>query len=307
MNAHNHWCFDFISRRELLSASLNPTVAGEVLHKSKMSYALEHRAEFDRLEKQSTLEPYDYKSELAGISIREGASILDAGCGSGIVSRYLATQHPNSPVVGCDFSQPRVQQAQEAADSIENLSFEQQDLRKLTYPPNEFDLVISRYVIEHQIPRDLTSVIAEMARVLKPGGSLLIIDVDGHMHNVHPQTPAVRRGLQKFSAAKKIDLYIGRKIPYLLAQAGLTSISWRIETLVFQSQLKEAEMDLMRTRFENGSSFFEEVLGGKGAAHTFEKEYLECMSHPQAVSFSNKFIVTAVKPLLLRLDKKQLQ
>lgn len=110
-----------------------------------MSYALEHRAECERLERQSELELYDYKSELRGLPVKEWTSILDAGCGSGVVRRYLATQHPKSHVVGCDFSGQRLEQAREAAHTIPNLDFEQQDLGKLTYFDGQFlILAVSR-------------------------------------------------------------------------------------------------------------------------------------------------------------------
>lgn len=42
-----------------------------------MTYVLEHRAEFGRLEKQSTLEAYDYISELNDVIIQQGVSILE--------------------------------------------------------------------------------------------------------------------------------------------------------------------------------------------------------------------------------------
>jgi tRNA A58 N-methylase Trm61 len=67
-----------------------------------MGYELEHHTEFDRLEKQATIATYDYRSELSGLQIENGAVILDAGCGSGVVSRYLASLDRTSTVVACD-------------------------------------------------------------------------------------------------------------------------------------------------------------------------------------------------------------
>ena len=90
-----------------------------------MGYALESKTEFERLEHQSTFPKYDYKKELEGFTtLSPGSTVLDAGCGSGVVSRYLATSNPNANVIGCDFSKQRVELARDAAQSIPNVSFE---------------------------------------------------------------------------------------------------------------------------------------------------------------------------------------
>jgi ubiquinone/menaquinone biosynthesis C-methylase UbiE len=260
-----------------------------------MSYALEHEAEFDRLEKQSSLEPYDYRNELRDLIVTNGATILDAGCGSGVVSRYLAGLYPNSCVIGCDASTSRVQQARQSARSIRNLTFENQELTNLNYGDDEFNVIVCRYVVQHQIPRDVNRLIGELARVLKPGGTLLAIDVDGLMHNLYPQSACVQEGLQRLIEAEQIDLFVGRKLPMLLSQAGLTSISWRIEALLFRDSLKAAEMELMRDRFDMAAPFFEELLGGRKKSLAFQKEYLKCMDHSEAVTYFTKFIVSGVK------------
>src|SRR4051794_14382575 len=112
-------------------------------------YVLENRAEFERLEKQSTLPKYDFRRELDGLKIKPNAKILDAGCGSGIICRYLSALNPRATVVGCDFSEIRVRQARQAARGYPNLSFECQDLTQLTFQSRTFDAVVSRYVVEH--------------------------------------------------------------------------------------------------------------------------------------------------------------
>ena len=49
---------------------------------------------------------------------RREPAILDAGCGSGVVSRYLATHFPTSRVIACDFSALRIAQAAEECSQL---------------------------------------------------------------------------------------------------------------------------------------------------------------------------------------------
>src|ERR1044071_5914304 len=102
-----------------------------------MSYVLESKSEFDRLEQQSGLSAYDCQRELAlaGLPpLQEGMRLLDAGCGSGVLGRHLAHRYPGCAVVGCDISEIRVCQAREAAGDCPNLHFEVRDLARLDYP-----------------------------------------------------------------------------------------------------------------------------------------------------------------------------
>lgn len=192
-----------------------------------MSYVPEHAEEFNRLEKQSTLPLFDYSKELQGLDVKSGACILDAGCGSGIVSRYLARTYPESQVIACDYTGSLIEKARAAASEITNITFDQQNPQHLEYRDGQFDAIISRFVFHHQNPEGLKRMVAELVRVLKPGGTLIVIDIDSLIFNLYPQTPAVTKGLQKLAASDEVDLYVGRKIPCLLAEAGLESFRGR--------------------------------------------------------------------------------
>lgn len=261
-----------------------------------MSYELKHSVqEFERLERQSSL-LYDYREELKDLALKNGAFVLDAGCGSGVVSRHLAARFPTSRVIACDYTASLLTQAREAAGDIPNLAFEEQDLKQLSYPDGQFDLVVCRFVLHHQDSVSLDKLVAELARVLKPGGEIVLIDVDGFLLNLYPQTPFVAECLRRLAAAGEKDLYVGRKIPYLLSEAGLASVSWRLETLDSQGESKMDYLELIQNRFRVAPAFYERALGGEEPSLKFFQAYLECLGHPQAVYFFHKFIVRAVKP-----------
>lgn len=258
-----------------------------------MTYALEHPDEFERLERQSALPILDYKRELEGVAVKDGARVLDAGCGSGIVSRYLAEQFPHAQVVGCDYTASLIAKATEKASGIENLRLLEENLLRLSFEDGAFDLIVCRFVLHLQAADGQKQVIAELARVLKTGGKIVVIDNDGLIVNLHPQTAAVHEGLRRLSTTSEVDLFVGRKIPALLSNAGLGLISWKIETLEFQGEAKQTRLEMMRDKFTNASDFFQRIVGEGWDA--FQNEYIECLERSDSVCFHNKFIAIAEK------------
>ncbi len=268
-------------------------------------YALENSTEFERLEKQSKVDSYNYETELAGFHPKENGTLLDAGCGSGIVSRYLATLYPSAQVIGCDFSAERVKQASEAASSFTNLKFQAEDLTRLSIPNATLDAVVCRYVLEH-IADETACVTAlkQLHRAMKPGGKLCVVDLDGFMHNLYPQTPLVESFYKRLASERPLDLFIGRKLPEYIKKAGFTDISWDIQTLTFQHGEKlDIELDLLSEKYAQAMPFITSFFGGDSEkARQMVVEYFECARKEGSVLFYNKFIIHAKKTGLSRIE-----
>lgn len=265
-----------------------------------MNYVLESKSEFDRLEQQSGLSGYDYQRELAlsGLPpIQGGMRVLDAGCGSGIVTRYLAGESPGCEVVGCDLSEVRVGQARDAAQGLSNLHFEVRDLARLDYPESHFDVILCRYVLQHLSAEARTAALTGFLRCLKPGGRLVVIDFDGGFLNLHPQpSPWLQEALWKMETRFPVDLRIGRKLPRMLVMAGFTQTQWRIDVLEWRDELLAQERRLLDQRILALEPVLTQVLGSTPEARRFHREYLEALDTPGCVLFYNKFIVTGRKP-----------
>lgn len=117
---------------------------------------------------------------LAGKLIRPGAfdvrgckCILDAGCGNGRYSRFLL-RHADADAVltGFDLSRKMLERARSRLHS-DRVTLAVADLTKLPYPDAVFDAVVCGWVLEH-LP-DPTPGLRELARVMKPGGKLLLL------------------------------------------------------------------------------------------------------------------------------------
>ncbi|MEJ2679137.1 MAG: class I SAM-dependent methyltransferase [Gemmatimonadota bacterium] len=116
--------------------------------------------------------------DLAGRALRRLAQmfsdrdVLELGCGTGLNTKWIAARARR--VVGVDFSEGMLRQAETQVDAA-NASFLRHDLgAALPFEAGSWDVVVFALVLEHLASVD--GPIAEAARVLRPGGALVICE-----------------------------------------------------------------------------------------------------------------------------------
>jgi ubiquinone/menaquinone biosynthesis C-methylase UbiE len=113
------------------------------------------------------------------LSVWDGQNpILDVGTGTGQIPIELCRQSTPAEVVAIDLAEHMLAVGREnvrAAGLQERIRLERQDAKKLPYADGRFAAVISNSIVHH-IP-DPGRVLAEMVRVLRPGGTLLVRDL----------------------------------------------------------------------------------------------------------------------------------
>jgi demethylmenaquinone methyltransferase/2-methoxy-6-polyprenyl-1,4-benzoquinol methylase len=110
--------------------------------------------------------------------LKPGDSALDVCCGTGDLALELAGRvAPGGSVVGCDFSEPMLDLAREkaAARSAAGVRFEWADALSLPYDADRFDAVTVGFGVRNLA--DLDRGLREMARILRPGGRLVILEI----------------------------------------------------------------------------------------------------------------------------------
>ena len=117
--------------------------------------------------------------------------MLDFGCATGRVIRHFAAYHPEAKVMGCDINALHVHWCNYFLPS-NTVVFQNTSLPYLPLEDSSFDIVTAFSVFSH-IEAFETSWIAEIARILKPGGvAYLTIHSERTFKNLHPQWPIYR-------------------------------------------------------------------------------------------------------------------
>jgi demethylmenaquinone methyltransferase/2-methoxy-6-polyprenyl-1,4-benzoquinol methylase len=111
-----------------------------------------------------------------------GETALDLACGTGDITFALASRLSTGNAVGLDITQGMlaIAESKRRESGVENVSFHRGDIMRLPFPEQVFDCVTGGYALRN-VP-DITGALAEILRVLKPGGRFLSLDF-GHPRN----------------------------------------------------------------------------------------------------------------------------
>ncbi len=170
----------------------------------------------------------------AGIS--EGMQCLDVGCGGGHVTMEMARLvGPQGRAVGMDIDSTKLDLNRQDAEQqrLTNVEFRKGDAHDL-HEESLYDIVYSRAVLCHL--RDPGSVVEKMARAAKPGGAVVVEDVEMSGHFCYPENRAFNRYLEmtfELMRQRGADPDIGRKLPELLRNAGVQDVHVNIVHPVF--------------------------------------------------------------------------
>ena len=161
-------------------------------------------------------------------------NVLDAGCGFGQYSYFIAKKFRNSNVIGVDINEERIKESEKFAqeEGIENLKFDIADLENLNYEES-FDLILAVDVLEH-IENDV-KVLKNFYRALKKDG-LLIISTPSSLggSDVHSDEDAsfieehIRHGYSQDEIKSKLEEAGFEDITFKYTYGKFGSLSWKL-------------------------------------------------------------------------------
>lgn len=156
-----------------------------------------------------------------------GSTVLEAGCGVGAQTVTLAHNSPGAQITSIDISEESVNEARRRIDAagFRNVRFQQADILALPFSPESFDHVFLCFVLEH-LPQP-TAALESLKRLLKPGGTITVIEGDHGSAYFHPDSDAAHRAIAcqvKLQQAAGGNAMIGRQLHPLLTTAGFNAV-----------------------------------------------------------------------------------
>jgi SAM-dependent methyltransferase len=155
--------------------------------------------------------------------LRSGMRLIDVGCGPGSITLGLAEIVGPGEVVGIDIQSPQVAQARRLAANrrTPNVRFEAGDFYALPFPDRSFDAAFTNGVLMHLA--EPVRALAELRRVLRPGGVAAVRDPDFGTAVYAPMTPLLERWLAVRAQVRLHnggDPFLARHYRRLLLDAG---------------------------------------------------------------------------------------
>ena len=255
-------------------------------------------ADVDRLRAQAALSWPREARALAQAGLHDGATVLEGGCGPGIITEHLLEALPQARLTALDLDPEMCElaRARLAGRFDGRLEIVQSSILFTQLPSNSFDFALARFVFQHLSAPDLA--LAEILRLLRPGGRLAILDVDDDLGGlVVPRLPAFEvlgRRVRERQAREAGDRQIGRKLWRLLASAGFVEVD--LSAVVFHSD--ELGLEPFRAQFDPRR--YRAFLGSGGLTpeewHAYQAAVSQLFAAPDAFILQLVLLATGTKP-----------
>lgn len=179
-----------------------------------------------------------------------GSTILEAGCGVGAQTATLCKKSPNALFTAVDISQHSLDQAIERCRMYHNVTFHQSDICNHSFPNASFDHLFLCFVLEH-LPTPANT-LRELLKVVKPGGTVTIIEGDHGSPLLYPDSVAARAVIQCqiiLQERKGGNCRLGSALYPLMTTAGVRNVTVSPRLVYSDKSQPESVQDFVKDTF----------------------------------------------------------
>ncbi|MEV8319594.1 class I SAM-dependent methyltransferase [Streptomyces sp. NPDC059900] len=259
-----------------------------------MRYLMEDTREARRLSEK--VDPDRWVGDRLDAHLRPGMNVLDAGCGPGVIAAAVADRGRGITVTGVDIGSHRV------AEARRNLGGKgtavEADVRHLPFADDAFDLGYCRLML--QFVPDVEAAVRELCRVIRPGGTIVLYELDGQLNWNHPIDDRLQEllsGVLAGTAERGFDWQVGRKLYTVALRCGLRDIDVAVEPYhLIAGSIDPVRREQWALKFDVARPTATAALGSDELADEFFSLFMEHLDRPDTLTYSVAFAVTASVP-----------
>ena len=256
-------------------------------------------AEIERLAAQAH-SGWDKESRtLLWLGLQDGMSMLELGSGPGFITGQLLTLVPNSHITCVEIDRSLIEKAEQHLQhkAGQRVRIVEGSVMDTHLESDQYDFAYARLLFQH-LPDPLGAA-QEIWRVLKPGGKLVVLDIDDELLGLFeppiPEFVPVLKAFGQAQAERGGNRHIGRNLSHILSAAGFHNInlevlgSHSINSGV-QPFVRNIDPDRMRSLTERGLLSEEDL-------ESFRVALMEWTALPDAYTLWLSFLICGEKPI----------
>lgn len=263
---------------------------------SSVAYIMEDSREGSRLEQK--IDPEAWVHSYLEPHLFPGAQVLDVGCGPGTILGAATAPARRARGTGVDLAPLRIRQAQQKNADNTRTQFVRGDVQELQFGSGAFDVVYSRMLLQY-VP-DKEKAVGEMVRVCKPGGTVLMQDLDGQLVWHYPEDALMQQTVARVLNSLRqsgFDPFVGRKLFWLARNSGLDNIRVQAECYhLIAGAIDPALYRQWELKLAIARPRMQEALGSGYEADEEVRRFLSYLRRPDTLTYSNVFTVAGEKP-----------
>lgn len=268
--------------------------------RKNQSYLMENPKEHLRLERKTRKEAVLAEAMWCGIGT--GMRVMDAGCGPGKTTSLLCELiQPGGTILGVDYSEKRIKYAKENYHTGSSINFHVHDLRYPMKNVGIFDAIWTRFVLEYNRMESF-EIVKNLSSVLKPGGSLCLIDLDYNCMSHHDLPKNMETVISRIGETLEkrfnFDPFVGRKLYSFLYDLGYDNIQVEMKAHhLFYGKISENDVYNWQRKIDMATSKGKDITdqypgGSEGFAIDFKRFFLD----PRRFTYTPLIMCKGTKP-----------
>lgn len=262
-----------------------------------VDYIMDDPREAARLE--AKVDPEAWVQKYIARHVAPGTEVLSVGCGPAVILGAICALHPSVSGTGIDISSDRVDEATQRNRANPRIRIVRGDAQAMQFPAHSFDIVYCRMLMQYLQNKERA--VAELARVCRPGGTVLLQDLDGQLLWHYPEDPVLQRALEKSIARlgdTGFDPFVGRKLFWLARKAGLKNLKVQVESYhLIAGEIAPDVLKQWELKLEIAQPQMSRIFGSDTEAREHSRRFLNYLQRPDTLTYSTVFTVTGEKPL----------